>query len=256
MKNNFSRKEVTRAIRNINACMSDLLNNTGRTMFYTNIKRFIELIENDRVLNYLLKPFFEININGIEEDDGGWIELNIPSNINYQIAYVLKKYKEILEFIDKDEIHDFLYFVFKQDTGIENVMIWNKEIVSPCFREIRFRLDDLLEDIPKDDMEVSLSHMSIINVGNVNNSGNLAIGNDIVQNNNSSDFFENIIKLVNNNVKEEEEREEILEIIEELKENQDNKPKFKEMISKFISKTLEYMPIFKDIWSKLNEMQK
>ncbi|EPV4647679.1 TPA: hypothetical protein ACSQIM_002738 [Clostridium perfringens] len=253
MDNNFSRKEVTRAIRNINACMSDVLNNTGHTMFHTNIKRFIELIENDKVLNYLLKPFFEININGIEKDDGGWIELDIPSNIDYQIAYVLKKYKEISESIYKDEIHNFLLMVFKYDTGDKNAMIWNKEIVSPCFREIRFRLDDLLEDIPKDDMEVSLSHMSIINVGNVNNSGNLAIGNDIVQNNNSSDFFEDIIGLVNKNVKVDEQKE-ILEIIKELKENQNNKSKFKEIVTKFISKTAEYTPVFIEIWSKLNEM--
>lgn len=254
MNNNFTRKEVTRAIRNIDACMSDLLNNTGRTMFHTNIKRFIELIENNDVLNYLLNPFFEIDINGIEKEDGGWIELNIPSNINYQISYVLNKYKEISKSNYKDEIHTFLLLVFKSERGTENARIWNKEIVAPCFREISFRLDDLLEDIPSNDMEVSLGRMSIINVGNVNNSGNLAIGNDIVQNNNSSDFFEDIINLVNKNVKVDEQ-EEILEIIEELKENQNNKPKFKEIVTKFASKTIGYMPVFIDIWSKLNEMQ-
>lgn len=253
MDNNFSRKEVTRAIRNINACMSDALNNTGRTMFHTNIKRFIELIESDRVLNYLLKPFFSLDVNGIEKSDDGWTELDIPSNIDYQIAYVLKKYKKISESVYKDEIHDFLYFVFKSQYSDQNSLTWNKEIVEPCFREIRFRLDDLLEDIPKDDMDVSLSHMSIINVGNVNNSGNLAIGNDIVQNNNSSDFFEDIIKLVNENVKVDE-REEILEIVDELKKNQ-NKPKFKDIVTKFASKTIKYMPTFIDIWTKLNEMQ-
>lgn len=251
----FNKKEIMRARRNIQACMEDVVNNVGRTMYHVNIKRFSNLLESDKVLKFLTDPFFKLDVSNVEEADCGWIELNIPDSIDYQIAYVLKKIKYFSNYDDKLIELDFLYNVFKQKSLHENAEIWNNEIVTPCFREILFRIDDLIEDLPEEE-EVNAKYMSIINIGSVSNTnGNLAIGNNNTQNNNSVDVFEDIIKLINENINDDNEKKEALSIVNELKDNNNNnKDTFKHIVPKFIAATAKYGPVFLGMWQTLQNM--
>lgn len=249
----FLKKEVLRAYRDINACMNDLINNTGRTMFHVNIKRFILLIETNSVLKYLLDPFWNLDVSTIEDDDDGWIELEIPTQIDYQIAYLLKKYKELSKEDDEYCIHNFLYDVFRNKSGEVNTQYWNKSIVKPCFREIIFRLDDMIEDLP-DKEEINKKYMSIITVGTINNTnGNVGIGENITQSLNSEDIFKEIIELVNKNIPNDE-REEVLKVVEEMKRSKSS-PSFKGKITEFITITAKYASVFMKVWGTLENMK-
>ncbi|EOR20418.1 hypothetical protein A500_17325 [Clostridium sartagoforme AAU1] len=252
-KDIFNKKEIIRARRDIQGCMEDILNNFGRTMYHVNIKRFINLIEFNRVLKFLTAPFYDLDTNNIEEDDDGWIELNISDSIDYQIAYVFKKFKYFSSVDDQLVEYNFLYDVFRNTSSYENVEIWNNEVVKPCFREILFRIDDLIEDLPKEE-EVNAKYMSIINIGSISNAnGNLAIGDKNIQNNNSVDLFEDIIRLINENINDDYEKEEALRIANELKDNQ-NKGSFKDIVPKFIAATAKYGPIFLGMWQTLQNI--
>lgn len=248
-KHSFLKKDILRAYRDIDACMDDLLNNTGRIMFLTNIKRFILLIETNNALKYLLEPFWKLDVSMVENDDDGWIDLNIPVAIDYQIAYVLKKYKKLSKEDNEYCIHSFLYDVYKNKSGDVNASEWNQSIVEPCFREILFRLNDMIEDLP-DEEEISVKYMSIINVGTINNSnGNIGIGENITQSHNSEDIFKDIIELINENIPNEE-KEEVLKVVEEMKSSK-GKSSFKDKVAKFITSTAEYGPIFIGMWEQL-----
>lgn len=251
-KHSFLKKDILRAFRDINACMDDLLENTGRTMFLTNIKRFIMLIETNGVLKYLLEPFWKLDISKVEVDDCGWIDLNIPVEIDYQIAYVLKKYKDFSKEDNKFCIHSFLFVIYKNKLSDENSSEWNQSIVAPCFREILFRLNDMIEDLP-DEEEISEKYMNIFNVGTINNSnGNIGIGENITQSNNSEDIFKDIIELINKNIPNEE-REEILKAVEEMKSCKGNST-FKDKVTNFISSTAKYSTIFIGMWEQLQKI--
>lgn len=251
----FNKKEIVRARRNIQGCMEDVLNNMGRTMYHVNIKRFINIIESDKVLKFLTYPFYQLDISGIEEENGGWIELNIPESIDYQIAYVFKKFKYFSRSDNNLVEHNFLYEVFRNTSSYENAEIWNNEVVKPCFREILFRIDDLIEDLPEKE-EVNAKYMSIINIGNVSNAnGNLSIGDNNIQHNNSEDLFEDIIRLINENINNDDEKKEVLSVVKELKDNK-NKANFKDLVPKFIAATAKYGPIFLGMWQTLQTMYK
>lgn len=251
---NFKKKDIERAYRDINACMEDLLSNTGEIMFHTNIKRFIKLTESNNILKYLLEPFERLNTDDVEQSEDGdfWMDLKIPTLIDYQIAYVLKKYKEISEMDSSGYIHKFLFSIYKNNLAESNACEWNQSIVKPAFREIIFRFDDLKEEFLGEE-EISTKYMSIINVGNINNSnGNVGIGENINQSNNSSDIFKELIKLIDENI-EDDEKEEVINIVDEMK-NAKGKPSFKDKVTKFITSTAKYGPIFIGMWDQLQRM--
>lgn len=252
-ENSFSKKEILRARRDLQACMEDVINNTGRIMFHTNIKRFIKLVESNDLLKFLLNPFWGLNVSNVEDgEEGDWIDLNIPVEIDYQIAYVLNKYKSLSKEDNEYCIHNFLHSVYKNNASDDNAEIWNESIVEPCFREIGFRLSDLIEDLPNEE-EVNVQYMSIINVGNINNSnGNIGIGEDIKQSNNSYDIFNDIIKLINENITGNE-RNQILDVVKEMENNKGN-PSFKKKVGEFISATANYGPTFISMWDQLQKM--
>lgn len=254
---NFEIKQIKRAYRDIENIMNDILNTNDERLYKTYVSRFIDKVIQNEILSYILNPFFNLDVEHIIEKKqfGFGIKLNIPSDINKQIAFVLQVLKDFSE-ASTNEICIFLSEIFNKEPLPDNIYLWNNNVVNPVFREIRLKISDLIEDIPSDKEEVDSKYMTIINnYGNYNSAnGQVANGNQntLTNNINSDDIFKELIEKVNNNVKDDE-KEELIKLIEELKSEKD-KPGFKGKLSEFIAKTAKYTSVFIELWSKLNEL--
>lgn len=251
----YSVKEIIRAHRNLTNIMNDMLRTTDEKMYNTLSKRFFENIENNMVLKKLLNPYLEKDVSEvITRNQIGRINFNIPSDIDIQIAFVLQV---LNEFKDKEPlaIGCNLREIYRKTRSMDNLDIFNRNIVSIAFREIDLKISDLINDIPQDKEKVEEKYMTIINYGNYNSSnGQVANGNQNVQNQNftSEELFHDIIEKINSSV-HEDEKEELIKLVDELKESQ-NKPTFREKVANFISKTAKYSTEFIDLWNKLTNL--
>lgn len=252
---NFTIKEIKRAYRDINNIMDDVLSTDDMNLYKTYVSRFISEIEENPVLKFILEPYFNIETDVIKERNHGYrLELSIPADINIQIAFVLQILKEFSE-NSPMQICSFLYRFFGNKKLSDNIYPWNSNLVSPVFRDISVKIQDLIDDIPNDVTEVEGKYMTIINFGNYNSTnGQVANGNNntLSQNINSEDIFKELINKVNESVKEND-KEEIINLIETLRAEQ-GKVGFKEILGKFIEKTAKYSSVFMELWSKLNEL--
>lgn len=254
---NFSKNDIMRAYRDIKNIMSDMLATNDENSYKTYVDRFIDTVEKNHILKFILEPYFELDVNGIikERTYGFGCDLSIPSDIDIHIAFVLQTLKDFSQ-TTPIRIGSFLHSIYMKKALKDNIPPWNISVVKPAFREILIKISDLIEDIPCDKKEVDSKYMTIINnYGNYNSAnGQVANGNQntLTNNINSDDIFKELIEKVNNNVKDNE-KQELIKLIEELKA-ENNKPGFKDKLSEFIAKTAKYTPIFIDLWGKLNEL--
>ncbi|HBJ1650184.1 TPA: hypothetical protein LA460_000569 [Clostridium botulinum] len=252
---NFTVKQIKRAYRDISNIMDDILNTDDMNMYKTYIGRFINEIKSNNILNFILEPYFNMEVNGIKEREYGYgVDLDLPEDMDSQIAFVVQNLNQFSQ-MKALAICINLHGIYGKKTYKDNILPWNMNVVNPVFREICIRISDLIEDIPKEKSEVESKYMTIINYGNYNSSnGQVANGNqnNLTQNINSDEIFEELINKINNDV-EENEKDELIELINKLKYEK-GKPKFKEIVAEFISKTAKYGPIFIDLWSKLQKI--
>ncbi|EOU1914372.1 hypothetical protein F6J61_05445 [Clostridium perfringens] len=253
---NFEIKQIKRAYRDIENIMSDILSTNDASLYKTYVSRFINSVSQNEILSYILNPFFALEVNVLQEKQFGFgLTLNMPPDIDKQIAFVLQSLKEFSN-MSSDRICMSLFQIYNKKSLSDNIYPWNNDVVRPVFREILIKISDLIEDIPSDKKEVDSRYMTIINnYGNYNSAnGQVANGNQntLTNNINSDDIFKELIEKVNNNVKDNE-KEELIKLIEELKAEKD-KPGFKGKLSEFIAKTAKYTSVFIDLWGKLNEL--
>ncbi len=253
---NFEIKQIKKAYRDINNIMKDILKTNDMNIYKIYIERFIDKIEQNEVLSYILNPFFDLKVDVVKEREYGFgLILNIPSDIDQQIAFVLQMLKEFSN-ISGNQICTYLFYIYRKKSLSDNIYPWNMNVVKPAFREILIKISDLIEDIPDGEEEVDSKYMTIINnYGNYNSAnGQVANGNQntLTQNINSDDIFKELIDKVNTEVANDE-KQELIKLIEELKLEK-GKPAFKEKIANFISKTAKYSASFIGLWDKLNNL--
>lgn len=239
----FSNKEIMRAKRDLQNCFDDVRNNTSRFIYIQNIKRLINLLDSNKVLNIISKPFFEMEIKEIEYDDDDWIELDIPVEMEKQIAFVFQKLREIAS---KDiDIFSYLYSIYRNKYMDNNVNIWNQELIYPTFREIMIRLNDLIEDKVEGKEIVDGSILNIkYNIKNISvgNNSNFAIGEDISQNINSNEVFDKLLKATEK-INNDEEKNDIIQCINDMRDNRGNKS-FMDKYNSFIQNAANHMTLF------------
>lgn len=238
----FSNKDILRAKRDLKNCFDDVINNTSRFIYIQNIHRLINLLENNKILNIISKPFFQMKIGKIDYDDGGWTELNIPVEMDKQIAFVLQKLKEIA--IEDIDIFDYLYSIYRNKYTDNNINTWNQELIYPTFREIMIRLDDLIEDEVDGKNIVDSSKLNIYNISNVSvsNNSNLAIGESINQNININELFDKLLNTANL-INNDEEKNKVIQSINEMKAN-NGKKSLLDKYNKFIESAANHMTLF------------
>lgn len=241
----FSNKEILRAKRDLKNIIDDI-SHSNRITYVVNIRRLINIIRNNAVLNTITSSYLKAKINFKEiekqRNPNSHIELNLPDNMELEIAYVLQKIALTVD--DKSfDINYFTYLIFNKTTYDESTECWNNCILRPCLRELLLKIDDLIEDEVQGKDTVDSSKL-VIKVGNISlgNNSNIAVGKDINQNANQDEIFDKLLnaaKSINN----ESEKNKILNSINEMKNNT-GKKSFANKYNSFIQSVANHMTIF------------
>jgi len=234
----FSEKEVLRSIRSFESTVQDILQ-AGYTTYKSRIKTLMGLCKGNPVINSIVVPFFSIPIKleHIHVKSFDRIEINLPSNVDEQIAYVLTVFKQVAE--EEISLESLGFKIFKQRSPQENIQRYISQIAYPCLRELNYKLNDLIEDQVDGRKEIPSAELNIINYGTLNaeRGGNIAIGKDIHQSIHYKNIKEEIIKKVREaNLLSEEAidvvEEVATELEQELSQSEPSESKLKELARK------------------------
>ncbi|CAF1855317.1 hypothetical protein ABE189_03285 [Bacillus subtilis] len=236
----FTEQEVKRAIREFDSAVGDVLNASYST-YVLKMKRIVQLSKDNPVINSIVEPiyFIDVDFNEIHKPDGGgWIELNLPVNIDEQIAYVFKVFQLASE--QEGYLDTLTFTIYKNKRIADNISLYLSDVVSSSLRELRYRLGDLMEDI-KGREEIPVASLQIINNGTLTaqHGSTIAVGKDIQQNINYSNIKEDIMSKVKesglvpqDSLKEVEKLSSELE--EELNQPEPNESKLKKVAQKVL----------------------
>ncbi len=195
--NKFTAKQVKRAIRDFESNVQDIMGSDIRT-YEARIKSFVTIINTNPVINSIVSPLLEIDINidQIHEGNGsGWITLNLPIDTNEQIAYILKVFIMVAQ--DKLSFQDLTLSIYASSHISSNIEKYLNNIARPALRELIYRLNDLIEDEVDGKDEVKVSSLQIINHGTISApQGNIGLGQQIQQNLTNNSIAEDIMKQV------------------------------------------------------------
>ncbi|WP_342575496.1 hypothetical protein MHH37_06585 [Solibacillus sp. FSL K6-1781] len=182
--NNFPASSVKRAIRDFDSAAADVLGSNFQT-YKVRIKTFYNLIENNEIIKFIVGPLLEVKVdlNEIYKNGNGfWIrELNLPSDLDGQLAYVLQLFKDVAN--GSNELESITYRIYKDKRIEANILSWLSDVARPCFRELSYKLEDLIEDEVEGKDSVSETSLKIFNYGSItaSNGSSVAIGKDIQQ---------------------------------------------------------------------------
>ncbi|WP_456270359.1 hypothetical protein M1E15_20515 [Bacillus sp. JZ76] len=193
----FTEKEVKRAVRDFKSAVEDILNARYETC-EIRINTLVHLSKSNPVIQSILDPFYSmtLNLDNIHRNSLDYGKLNLPADIDMQIAYLLK----IFELVSKKEINlvEWAFEIYQARQFDTNIQRFITEVGYPCLRELTYRIEDLIEDEVEGKGEVSTASLQIINYGNLSaqNGGTIAVGKDIQQNINYKNLKEEILQKV------------------------------------------------------------
>lgn len=144
---NFSEKQVKRSIRNFESVAHDVIDARYQS-YKVKIHKFLEIIQKDIVINSIIGFLFEkkVDFDSIHiAKNEYWIdELKLPTDVCGQLTYVLQMFRMITE--EEMSLVYISYSIYRQKSFEENIILWLNDVVRPCFKELLYRLNDLIED--------------------------------------------------------------------------------------------------------------
>lgn len=246
----YNLKDIRRSIETIICDMKNIINASSKD-YQVRIKQFFARINEDDVLNEILRPYLELKIEdknlGFHNTCGYNIEYTIPENEEIEIACLLQQLN--MHVNDKNFLNIFLsmYHKDKHDYNISN---FNSDIVSPCFEKIERKLRYKFEDLQEENVqEVDNSKIMIINIKDTNNS-NIAINNSTI---NNIDIFERVKQEIEEKIDNSKDREELLKILKDIKENTGKEETLKEKYNNFVGRLGAYAAIITPFLPKILE---
>lgn len=213
--NKFSSKEVRRSIRDFESAANDVIT-SGYYTYETRIKTLNQIIHNNRVIRHIVSPFLGLEVN-LDEINGDWSRsFKLPPDMDYQLAYLLKMFDGISN--NQIDLEGITHSIYKGKRIFDNVQRWIENVCIPGFRELSFRLNDLIEDEVEGKEEVESSSLSIINYGSITatDGGNVALGQNINQTINQEDIFNEIMEKVKSDPSYKEKITEIESLTKQL----------------------------------------
>ncbi|WP_343311250.1 hypothetical protein AAHT65_07570 [Bacillus atrophaeus] len=236
----FTGKEVKRAIRDFESAVEDVMN-AGYNTYKSRIKRLVNLSQTNRVVNSIVGPIFNLDVNLSEihyhRNGSGWIDIKLPITIDEQIAYVIKVFQLVSE--ESLSLDNLTFTIYKQQRIADNINMYLSEVCYPCLRELIYKLRDLIEDEVEGKEEVPKAALQIINYGNLSaqNGSSIAVGKDIQQNINYKNLREEIMEKVKEaQLVHEDSLEEVErlsgEVEEELNQPEPSQSKLKSLAKK------------------------
>jgi len=241
----FDKKQVNRAIEELKECHNNILN-TCREQYPHRIKQLIATIKNNEILNFIISPYIDMefsdtNIGFREVEHSQKLNMIIPENEDEEIALMLK----YLILFSKNEsiIDDHTSMLSMISNHNESLSYFNKNYIEPAFRKLLRKLQYKIEDIgAMSSNEIDAGDITIINIEKLSaNNAMIAIGKNITQQN--ENIFKKIKNEIQNNVKNENDKAELLSCVSEMERNKANKEIFKNCYDRFINKLGTYMTI-------------
>ncbi len=172
-------KQITRACHTLEKRINVVCNSDGSN-FENSISNLMYVIDTTPVLEVMLKPYFQCDINYedvfVEEYDG-WRKVLLPDETSNRISFILKFMRTIEEGTLKVSLTGLLYAVYHHKSIDYNYTEFNRKVVVPCLEdlldEVRYHIEDNLSD---DNVEYTNAQIQI-NIKEINNNGNISLGN-------------------------------------------------------------------------------
>jgi len=191
----FGQKEVKRSIRDFEKSI-ELLQSAGFKVYPTRVRELMELISQNKVLNFIIGPYLSMKVNfeDIENAPGGdWFDLQLPVDKDIQIAYALQIMKRSSE--GEFTIEEYAFQIFIKKKLNDNIRLWNEQILFPCLDVLVDKLNDLVEDEVEGKDHVEAASLQVVNYGSISaNHGNVALGKDISQTIEVGELSQELIK--------------------------------------------------------------
>jgi hypothetical protein len=241
----FEKTNINRAVEEINECLNNILR-TERGQYALRIRQLLRKINDNEILNYIIKPYFDLEL---DEENFGFIgtghyskcDFVIPENEDEEIALILRVLKYMAE--NESTIESGPFSIYMKKTYDENLFLFNQNIVEPAFKKLYRKLLYKLEDITsKEGEKVEAGDITIINVNQLTaNNSMIALGKNITQQ--SDNVFEKIRDTINMKIENEDDKNELLQALNEMEKNKADKNKFKQCYDDFLLKIGTYMSI-------------
>ena len=241
----FKKIKVKRDIEELLSDMDNIVN-AANNVFQDRVVQFIKRIENSDFLTLLFKPYFEMEIDEIygfhSYNEGFRIEYKLPQKDDEEIATILQFLRDnsIGENVKENHMNNIAHGMFHHNRFDDNISELNYKIISPTFEKLKRKLEYKLEDLEEiDNNEIDLPSVTIVSIENVSNS-NIAIGDNINQQLFGIDEIKNEITV--NEELDIKMKDELLNVLNEIKENTRNK---KNTIISIIDLLIKYSEQYK-----------
>ena len=254
---NFNKTKVKREIEEILSDMNNILY-ASSDVYQDRVIQFINRINNSELLSKLFQPYFDMEVDqkyGFHIYNGGYrIDYKLAPNDDEEIAIILQFLKDnsIGERIRGNHLNNIAHCMYHYNKYDDCVYEFNNKIISPTFDKLNKKIFHKLEDLNLiNATEIDQNMITLVAIGDVNNS-NIAIGNKIDQNNINVD---DVINEINNyNSVDEKLVKELLDILEEIKNNNMDRRSAFEKLADLIGKFINYYSALKPLLVNVMEL--
>ncbi|MCK4420935.1 hypothetical protein KAW48_03975 [candidate division WOR-3 bacterium] len=157
----FTSTELRRSLGEFEHAAKNLLNATHQT-YQSEMYAFMHQVHKDEIINYILKPFLEMSLDfsKIEKPDPSVRILELPNDMNKQIAYILqilsKSYKGELS-IEQCASH-----FFPEENVNKSFYLFIENKIKPNIKVLIEMLRDLISYEIKGKKEVMEENLRIL----------------------------------------------------------------------------------------------
>jgi hypothetical protein len=241
----ISKKDVYRAVTEVNECINNILQ-ADYNGYVHRLKQLFNTIEKNEILSVMIKPYLDMNL---DEENIGFIERQgmpndfvIPTDEDEEISLIIKVLNIMKD--NPDSVFSATFHLYYKTAINDNLILFNRNIIYPALKKLERKLRYKMDDI--DDLEGSVIDSSKITLINIANSSNsmIALGNNIHQiNKYDSDVFDKIKDVLQENISDVRFQREILELLNEMKNERNNTEEFKTKYNEFITRLGTYITI-------------
>lgn len=240
----FEKREISRAVEEINECLTNILNADSDNYIFR-LKQFFLKLDKNQVLNCIVKPYVTMELDdskiGFIKSNGMRSTFVIPEDDDEEISLILKVLNNMKD--NDSSVISVPHTIYMKTSINDNLYLFNTNIIQPAFvkleRKLRYKIEDV-NRYPED--KIDSSKITIINVGSISaNNSMIAVGVDINQKN-TGDVFSEIEKVIENSIKDEELKKELFILLQEMNTHK-NKVSFIEKYNQFITKLGTYVTI-------------
>jgi hypothetical protein len=240
----FIKRDVIRAIEQFNEASNNLIGSDQHT-YSLRINQFFKLIETNHVLNSIISPFLQLEIDqekyGFKEICGS-AEIVLPEDEDAEIGEILRLLRD--NNTRRDSLIVILINVYPGsilELCLQNFFL---NCVRPAFNKLERRLRYKQEDLKSAPDKITDELIRIIQIGKiVANNSQVAIGSNIEQSKvNDPAIFTDLISAITDKVPASVQ-DDLIRLVKGMEASQSDKTSFSAKYNDFIIKAGSYMSI-------------